>query len=766
MKRVGLLLLASCWFTVATILGPQRAEAQVGGVNYDSGGYLSRMHDPIVRDSADWVDDLDAYSQMPTGSVVIGDWLFGYSRNSRIYGVLAWNGKAVRQGGKTNNICGGTLWTDGTAAYAMRLGATNGGLAKVTYSGKVGSFVQGEAVTQDDSNASGWFIRDDGTYLYIQDDKNDTDAWAQGAAGSHTVHAAGSGASAEADVVATDTAVAFLQMSTDGFTDFKTVLDLRDSLYPTSFIDCGTPGTDHILLVIEVRSAGTGTETDIWWNKPDDDTVWTKLGSSVASSFRHCHGGVMIEGVNGTTTDRLILMCGDSDHQPSIVICDDVDDLLANWSTWKTRWGWDQEANAAKTAYLTTGAGAPYCYGAGNQLYRVCQIIPDIDKRYAYYLPDEANLNGTRMAKVDLVEGTISQPGTTEIIGEGAWGIGLSNGSILLTTFAATDYGGNSDNYLRCYVVNETGTDVKELWAKEVRSGSTGASIRGFAEFPSGSTSVADTNCVWFTSVVDNPNTIEGDTIVGRVFRRGRGLNQFIYNKATSPRPAPLVNLIPNGRFINGWISDALSSGVRWTASNATVTKETSIVDAAGGNSVSMECTPTGTGLSYVQHSLDSSQLDKVRGQWVTLSGRVLWNTDEAASVLWYDDSGGSLALDDTPIAKSASWQTFSGHFFVPLAATSAYIRLYSRTAGAGTDPCYWSDMSLVVGAYPNRVPANLPSTEDNYATIIVSDDMPDIQGGGQFWFDTNAGGAEGTLYIWSDVKSGGAGWEVLHDFN
>jgi hypothetical protein len=697
-------------------------------------------------DSADWVDDLDLHAQMPNVHAVMGGYAWGISADTSDIGVLAWDGKAMRQGGKTKDSCT-TLWTDGTRMYAGRLAAD---LITVTYSGKVGTFTQGEAVSQETSGATGWFVRDDGTKLYIQDEFGSA-AWAAHAT-NETITGGDSGATAEAPTVATDTDAAFLQVSTDGFSDFKVVQDFQDTFYPRSFIDCGTINGSQLLLCIGTRDAN-GNITSIYWNRPDTNDDWTLLGSSIANSFRHVHGGVVIRGVNGTSTNRLVLFTGDTDIHVSIVICDNLadgaDGLLDDFATWKTRWGWDQVGGTAKTAFLTTGAGAAYSYGAGSQLYRTVDIVADADKAFGYYIPDTTTTTLLKLTKVNLSTGTITQPGTTTTTNEGSIGRLLSNESVVISTFGGTGVVGT--DYLELYAVTETGNDMKRLWAKPLVA--TGTQwFYGVEEFPTGDTSVKETNPIWLTTIGDG-SALEGGSVVGRIFRRGEGPQRALLNSGTSPVRQPIINLLENGRFRRGWDGTAYSKSIRWMTQAVTATKETTTVDSVGGNDVVVKLVPTGSGASYIEYTPLPEALDAMRGNWVTLKVRALWPTATTDTQDIRVDflRGGYTTLTTAPSAESDDWQTVEMRTFIPSDVTSASVRFRARVTGSDTDDIFFSDASLVVGAYLGQLPGNSLSFDDRKAHMHVGTSGPaQPLYNGLLWLDTD-NGANGSLFIYAN---------------
>ena len=61
---------------------------------------------------------------------------------------------------------------------------------------------------------------------------------------------------------------------------------------------------------------------------------WDTLMSVPDGIISHFHGGVWVE-----QHGKLYVMTGDTDAASSVLICDDIDDLIANPDTWQQRWG-------------------------------------------------------------------------------------------------------------------------------------------------------------------------------------------------------------------------------------------------------------------------------------------------------------------------------------------------------------------------------------------------------------------------------------------
>jgi len=387
--------------------------------------------------------------------------------------------------------------------------------------------------------------------------------------------------------------------------------------------------------------------------------------------------------------------------------------------------------------------------------------VVDEDERFGYYIPDTSTAALLKLAKLDLVDGSIAQPGMAQTTNEGSIGLRLSNNAIVLSTFGGG--GGIETDYLELWVVTETGDDMKRLWARPI-AGSSISRFTEIVEFPVGDTAVEGTNAIWCSGGEFSSPELIGNSAVGRMYPRGEGSQRFLSNSGMSPVRSPIINLIANGRFRRGWATAAWTRETQWIAGiNVTHTKETSEVDDVGGNDIVLKQTPDGGGLAYTGQKLIPEDLDLIRGNWVTLRVRVLHPTSTANVPSVRIIMGGSYDTLIAPvIAESDDWQTVELVTFVPLDIASFDVRLQSSLTGGGTDPVYFSDARVVVGAYPGQLPGNMLARDSMNEKIHSGPNAPVRVYSGLMWFETDTD----KLQMWSSEKGGGAGWETVIDFS
>ncbi len=657
-----------------------------------------------------WVENLTKHARFPTGNCVMGGYLWGISQYGAETGVLAFNGTTITEGGKLPwDATSGHLWTDGTRLYHSLTGT----VVTVTVTGLTGSFVQGEQVTQATSGAVGFYIRTDGDGKLIVALKNLLASFDN----SHVI--SGATASATATAVATASAE-FLAVSPDGWTDFKIVLDVRDSMYPRSFVSCGVVGGKTLNLAFDRRESAGGT-SNIYYNVPEDGDSWTVLGTTDANAIRHFHGAVMIG-------SRLVVMTGDEDAESSILVCDDVADLIANWATWKTRWGLDK-TGAARTTYLTA-TNTAYNYGCGNQVYRTVDVVADAGADYGYYLPDQASVGGPLLRKIDLAATVApaanAEVGATGATGEGGIGLCTTHGTILLSTFSYDGTHGNGDDKVRLYAV--VADDIVELSASAIQA-STYQWFQSITQYPA--TGAGAT--IYATDLMGAATNLKQDTLVGTVYTAAE-------TPVADPAEAP-ANLIEDGKFRYRWSgTDFYAAGSNWTAQNITTAgaKETTIVDA--DETLSLKIAGSGTpGADYYRYAIPESVMAQIRGRFVTLRYRYYWPAASTAAFHTSVEVSGGASISDWTQGKADAWQTSEWIGYVNVDAPSAYVEFRTRTSGTVADPVYVQGVALVDGARRGVFPDPFDWSYNMAAKTWV------IGGGNTGAWDTDGNWVEGS---------------------
>ncbi len=658
-----------------------------------------------------WTEDRALRSRFTDVSVVHGGYLWGQGIKPSTTGVLATDLRGTRVGGKPIGVPRNVMWSDGTSLY-LQVPATR---VNAHYRTKSGPFTQGELCTQETSGATGRFSRDASGTLYLQSISGTFAAEAPAGSGSHTITGGTSGATAEIDAVTTTANCMFLQRSATGFEDFVVVHDwVSINAYPRGFVDCGVIaglGNKHLLLIITIGSATNPSE--IYYNYPADGTTWTKLLDTEVtpgvSSVTHFHGAVFASAVNNGATQSLFVFTGDgtlaSEGHSGVLRCDDVTDLVTNPSTWKTHWGLGL-LGQARTDWLTTGAGAPYSIGMGEQ-YKLLDLVLDENQRYGYAIPDATNAN-VKTLRIDLVDGSSAGIGTAPK-GVGWVGLRTSDNAILFcagSEFFGGVYVPSSDTFIRVYQLNASRTDMIEVCRDQrgdVAAPSGLVYHDAIVEYPPASGIVwvgAGNPALW----ISRPR---GGTIVARTAPIGRGAETLRSDILTGAALPPLTNLIKNGRFAEV----ALTS---WTLSHCAAAQSTTVVDVASGALYSVAITPdAGTDQACIWQLIPPALVRAIAGNWITVVCRMLWPAASGvADVGMYVNAGVPANVRDYRMVKSDTWQTQSIELFLSPSTTAVGIELYGRLSGNSRDVTYFSDLRVVLGAVAEIVPRNLPSRE------------------------------------------------------
>ncbi|MFH0982770.1 MAG: hypothetical protein V2A79_14700, partial [Planctomycetota bacterium] len=196
-------------------------------------------------------------------------------------------------------------------------------------------------------------------------------------------------------------------------------------------------------------------------NSPTFNDGHALLTATDALSITHFHGAVWDD-----TNSTLWVMTGDGDtldSANSLLICDDLADLVANPGTWITRWGLDVHG-AARAAYLA--ANPTYCvtYGGSGVSSDVKTVDVLFSGDYAFWVTDTRDtfiLRAPRTAVGGLRQAEVI---STIKLGLGWYGCVDADGRVLLTSGT---YPGqpNDSEYFRVYCI-DTPTSAPRVLAK------------------------------------------------------------------------------------------------------------------------------------------------------------------------------------------------------------------------------------------------------------------------------------------------------------
>ncbi|MCH8150111.1 MAG: right-handed parallel beta-helix repeat-containing protein, partial [Planctomycetes bacterium] len=254
----------------------------------------------------------------------------------------------------------------------------------------------------------------------------------------------------------------FLEKSPDGLEDFQTKLSDLAGEYalPRSLVYCG-PTDEHaggVMFYFEY------TDSPRLFASTDSGENWIELLQCATNSIRHFHGAVFAPLV-GANEGRLYVMTGDTNRQSSILVCDDIDDLIANPTVWRTRWGLDLQDERRIDDEFTINDNLDATGTPTSQVFRSVDMLMASDG-YGYWTVDSTLLNGQSVHRVSHATKTVGRVGTEGAIGAG-WLWLETNGQDKLFL---TEVGVNGsepkrghDVFVHLYAVTQAGTDFVEL---------------------------------------------------------------------------------------------------------------------------------------------------------------------------------------------------------------------------------------------------------------------------------------------------------------
>ena len=637
---------------------------------------------------------MDAVS--PLAACAIGDWLFAVPRQVMTQGLTAFNGYLLRSAATypatmTNYA---NIYSDGTKLYGV---ATSTG---VRVEGVLsGTLEQGELLTQEISGATGRLVRagvSDFVLVLISGTFDSANA-ITGAEGSIAV----TGATTQANQQ-------FLLASSDGFKPLVAVRELRGSnVTPLarSFCKAG----DHLLYFDYSTQPSVYASTDGWtW-----DELFQVEDVGVARPITHFHGAVYLP-----NRQRLLVMTGDDSRSEaagghtmaSILVCDDVDDLVENPETWKSRWALDVAGDDRYYALIDS----PYCLGVGSQAFRTVDILSDEDEQFVYWIPDQSSSDYGFLGEVAPVnylwrarmeDMTIQRLGE-RLVGVGWYGARLGR-FIAISTTSATSGGSylpGCDEYQRMYAVDGDSAVEVRAWRRSDYESPTSSTFHNINV-------MAAKGRIWLWSGINLWDS-----------RRWHNGCVGVVGWGYEPQNEPIHfirgvrNLAPNGRLLEADVS-------KYVGSNAVVTRDTDVFDDGRGHLASLKVMPDGVPNKVCQGYLviPPSVRRALAGNYLTLSCRALVPEGTPAFQTPAIRIQGSPGADITTyLGATGAWESVLCTIFVPTSAvlTSLLIRLYANWAATntGTHPVYFSDIRLNIGASP--LAPNSPSSDIDLTAV------------------------------------------------
>ncbi len=197
----------------------------------------------------------------------------------------------------------------------------------------------------------------------------------------------------------------------------------------------------------------------------DKGDTWTLLFTTT-SAIRHFHGARFVPATaqNGLTgLGRLYVFTGDGPHCCALFFCDDVDDLIANPVTWKTRWGLDggtadtlvPDPSYCMNDNLTGPGGSP-----ANTKFRMVDLAENGGDSIVWSQDGMCDTSGPLWKTNQTTKVTTAIGGSPKVYGSSWNSVVRSDGTILWFTASEITIGPgfpDEDEYrkARCYAIRK-----------------------------------------------------------------------------------------------------------------------------------------------------------------------------------------------------------------------------------------------------------------------------------------------------------------------
>ena len=633
-----------------------------------------------------WVPYLSKRLQNPIGGCVHNNLLWAWGTDTSTFGLTAFDGKNTYQGSRTIGPSVQTLHSTGSGLFTTVLAKR----ATVEVQSLSGAFVPGERVTQTATGATGALVLKYPQQFVLVSTGKDFNASPITGDTSH--------ATLTPKSVVHDTSY-FLERSLTGFDDFVPVMDIPYRLKVRGLVDCGrirfSGKTTRLLLAFDDPIL-EGQFAHVYYNFPDIDNSWKELMVARLPNgerpIRHFHGALWVPGQKAGT-GRLIAMTGDRDSESSLVVCDDVADLIQHPGNWKTRWGLDRMGDN-RVQYLRT-KGKPYCIGVGTQEYRVIDILFDEQGKYGYYIPDTHTL--TSLMQIDLANKTAKPKGTLLAQGYGWMALRLINGMMLFSAASEAAngyYNGNADQYIHLYALKPDGSDIVEVF-KTLR-----ADYKAPTQARGNFISILEyDNAVWMLG-----NNVLDPVTVGWIGDKNQ--KTTIQNEEANNLSNVLEQLTDTD-LLFGAGSFKPAELLQWYPWNATLSSDTTVIykDRSPKNP-SLLCQPSSTiaGSATATLSLNPKLVRQIRGAWLTVMAYVHTELpNETVGISVYINPTTSL---QSTLKTTGGWDTITLTILVPLDAQRIALNLMPRLSGISTRKVWFSHAQMIRGALPREIPS------------------------------------------------------------
>jgi hypothetical protein len=512
-----------------------------------------------------------------------------------------------------------------------------------------------------------------------------------------------------------------LYRSADGTAPFSLVLDATThgvgslSGVPRSLCYVGpTRGhPDGVVFYFEY-AAGAGAMDEgrpKLWASADNGATWTFLFQCASGAIRHFHGATYVpnyDHVFGSAEGRLYVYTGDGNgttNNPVLLLCDDVDDLIANPNAWRDYWGLSDNTRSTLRSTRSVGQLTEY------PKYRTVGFVDGGDG-YGYWGEDAGSPTGLRFWRVNHATRAVTQVGGT-VTGTAWQVLKTSKNRILFATDSEGDKNGPFSGYdynLRLCEVSRDGTQFTEIWKRRRANGGV---ITGACTVTS---LVEAFGRIFFTVCNGEGLQPSYPTVTPERMRTHSGFGGQPCVPLRLGGDALLVtgrtNLCTNPRFLQGSGSNVPG----WSPCHAVHAIETdgTYFDPQGNGAPSLRVTGAGnTTQNFSTYPLNAATRTAVSGKLLTAVVRMRMPAscvDGQTPLVGISTGGGSGGTSSNWLASSSdftgtpTWLTVMVTARVPVGATSVALNLSPNWTTNWTPnmvPVWFSDVRITVGGVP-----------------------------------------------------------------
>lgn len=653
--------------------------------------------------------DQEASAKIGFGRLAADGKIYAMPYNARDVGngTLIYDGQKWSQGSRSVVGYSDWMWHIGNDFWCTSA-AVN--IATCGVYSATGPFQSGERIDQMGSGAYGAYLRTENetnVLIAVRDGRFQAETTPGGA----MLYGNESGNTAETGSCLVSNPQLILNRSadpSDPSTNWFPVMNFRGQNFKCQLIDCGMVNNKHLLLWPESRQAGG--DTAIFYNYPEDGNDWIKLMDINTNAITHFHGGVYIG-------HKLYLFTGDTDTNAGagILFCPDITNLLAAPLQWQANWGLNLGGSNRKY-YMLNGLGTNYAVGIG-QKFRTLDLIPDATGRYAYWISDREDVANV-VHRLDLTTHTV-ESGTATVLGPGAFGTRLSNGTILYGTMSEFHKGKggwwNGDEYAHVYQLNG-------LVPLEFYRGRRYTDTMGLAYFQSlfewtpanGSPRVIISSC-------RQNAVVEGGTTVWQI--ESRHANSKLVPSSLYPKQLP-ASLVPDN-----WLEDPQIMASSFTTNYARLERDTTVWDPQNSVQASLKITPLSGGTPTVSLRFPTATMAPLKGGFVTVRFRFLQTTNQGAAFYFTSYANKAMTIRNQESIglneASTNWLTAEMACFVPMNAQFSDLTIVTSRANE-TNPLYISGLEVVPGNFVGRL--HLPTVNCAPGFSAVTWNLPTNQ--------------------------------------